>query len=199
MINSDIWRHTYYFWNIILKNFCTEEYRFWMWSGLSPVLWLFQYNTMWEDWLHALCCTFDWLSCSISGTFNTSLHCIVSSNTNLFPFLFWLFSTSNMRCLGLFYLLFIQPSFLLLCPHSSSPFRPFRHEQSRSAWAGGEGLPDGLCPGLPHLAPWTDAAVLEAGGRWEAHVWVPPVLPGGLLHRHRAAVPAGRKPVTSHV
>lgn len=76
------------------------------------------------------------------------------------------------------------------------PMSLFRNEQPRSAGAGGAGLPDALCPRLPHLAPWTDAAVLEAGAWWEAYLWVPPILLGGLLHRHRATVSARRKPVT---
>lgn len=76
---------------------------------------------------------------------------------------------------------------------------PFRHEQPWGVGAGGEGIPNALRPRLPSFAPWTDAAVLETWAWWEAHLWVPAVLPGGLLHRHRAAVPARREPVTTHV
>lgn len=90
----------------------------------------------------------------------------------------------------------------LLTPTSvplSSSWNSCRHEQPWGAGAGGEGLQNALCLGLPRLAPWTHAAVLEARGRREAHLWLPAVLPGGLLHRHGAAVPAWRKPVTAHV
>lgn len=100
-------------------------------------------------------------------------------------FVFWTFA-------------YIHYVFMTFCSASMLPLpcQPFRYEQPWGAGAGGEGLSDALCPRLPHLAPWTDAAMLEAGAWWEAHFWVPAVLPGGLLYFHRAAVPARRKPVT---
>lgn len=72
----------------------------------------------------------------------------------------------------------------------------FRHEQPRGAGAGGARLQDAVPPGLPHLAARADAAVLEEGRRGAAHLRVPASLLGGLLHSHRASVPARGQPLS---
>lgn len=72
---------------------------------------------------------------------------------------------------------------------------PFRNGEPRSAGAGGAGLPHALSPGLPRVPPRDDEAVLEEGPGREAHLRVHPVLPGRLLHRHGAAVPARGQPL----
>lgn len=72
---------------------------------------------------------------------------------------------------------------------------PIRNGEPRSAGAGGAGLPHALSPGLPRVPPRDDEAVLEEGPGREAHLRVHPVLPGRLLHRHGAAVPARGQPL----
>lgn len=72
-----------------------------------------------------------------------------------------------------------------------------RHGEPGGAGAGGARLPHALPPGVPGDPARDDEALLEEGPGREAHLRVPPVLPGGLLHRHRAAVPAWREPIAS--
>lgn len=70
-----------------------------------------------------------------------------------------------------------------------------RHEQPRGAGAGGARLPHALPPGVPRVPARDDEALLEERSGWEADLRVPPVLPGGLLHIHRATVPTWREPI----
>lgn len=72
-----------------------------------------------------------------------------------------------------------------------------RYGEPGGAGAGGERLPHALPTGLPRVPSWDDEALLEERARREAHLRVPAVLPGGLFHRHRATVPAWRKPLAT--
>lgn len=70
-----------------------------------------------------------------------------------------------------------------------------RHGEPWGTGAGGARLPHALPPGVPRVPARDDEALLEEGSGWEAHFRVPPVLPGGLFHRHRATVPTWREPI----
>lgn len=70
-----------------------------------------------------------------------------------------------------------------------------RHEQSWGFGASRTGIQDAMSPGLPHLAPWADAAMLEKKCRGATHLWVFASLPGGLFHSHWASVPAWGQPL----
>lgn len=78
-------------------------------------------------------------------------------------------------------------------PHAVFPH--CRDGEPRSAGAGGPGLPHAVPPGLPRVSARDDEAVLEEGTGREAHLRVHPVLPGRLLHRHGATVPARGQPL----
>jgi len=73
--------------------------------------------------------------------------------------------------------------------------RPLRHGEPGGAGAGGARLPHAVPPGVPRVPARDDEGLLEEGPGREAHFRVPPVLPGGLFHRHRATVPAWGEPI----
>ncbi|XP_064028612.1 tyrosine-protein kinase Fgr isoform X1 [Pogoniulus pusillus] len=71
-----------------------------------------------------------------------------------------------------------------------------RDEQPRGTGAGGAWVPHAVPWQLPALAARGHGAVLAARARGAPNLRVPPGLPRGLLHCHRAPVPAWGQPVT---
>lgn len=72
---------------------------------------------------------------------------------------------------------------------------PLRHGEPWGTRTGGARIPHALPTGVPRVPARDDEPLLEEGPGREAHVRVPPVLPGGLFHSHRATVPTWRKPI----
>lgn len=80
---------------------------------------------------------------------------------------------------------------------TKAPSASRRHGEPGGAGAGGARIPHALSPGLPRVPARDDEGMLEEGGRREAHVRVPAVLPGGLFHIHGATVPAWGEPIAT--
>lgn len=80
----------------------------------------------------------------------------------------------------------------LVCP-------PLRYGEPWGAGPGGAWLQDALSRRVPRIPARADADLLAQGARGAAHFWIPPELPGRLLHLYWTTVPARREPLEKQI